>query len=242
MNFRSRVPRASRPSTCLAEQCRRRRRRGCGATRRPSASVSERDRFSGISFPMMLLRLSALDGRVCRRRPPADYSGPWPTDTVMLPGLRRGGTQLRGEVIARHRRSYDRRHLRARYVLVEQKIGALDQAAPLADLEAFITLGGSSPYGQGRNARVRPGAPSTGDLPARGGQGAVGDARGSAQSAFAVKHLVLCRIERRPPRLNLDVYPYLPRALVDVRQVVHEPLSGLGHDTNPAAPPCPQDV
>jgi hypothetical protein len=31
----------------------------------------------------------------------------------------------------------------------------------------------------------------------------------------AVKHLVLCRIERRPPRLDLDIYPYLPRALVE---------------------------
>jgi len=30
----------------------------------------------------------------------------------------------------------------------------------------------------------------------------------------AVKHLVLCRIERRPPRLDLEVYPYLPRARV----------------------------
>ncbi len=30
----------------------------------------------------------------------------------------------------------------------------------------------------------------------------------------AVKHLVLCRIERRPPRLDLKVYPYLPRARV----------------------------
>ena len=30
----------------------------------------------------------------------------------------------------------------------------------------------------------------------------------------AVKHLVLCRIERRPPRLDLDLYPYLPRARV----------------------------
>ena len=30
----------------------------------------------------------------------------------------------------------------------------------------------------------------------------------------AVKHLLLCRIERRPPRLDLDVYPYLPRARV----------------------------
>ena len=31
----------------------------------------------------------------------------------------------------------------------------------------------------------------------------------------AVKHLVLCRIERRPPRLDLDIYPYLPRAQVE---------------------------
>ena len=30
----------------------------------------------------------------------------------------------------------------------------------------------------------------------------------------AMKHLVLCRIERRPPRLDLTVYPYLPRAIV----------------------------
>ena len=30
----------------------------------------------------------------------------------------------------------------------------------------------------------------------------------------AVKHLVLCRIERRPPRLDMTVYPYLPHASV----------------------------
>ena len=30
----------------------------------------------------------------------------------------------------------------------------------------------------------------------------------------AVKHLVLCRIERRPPRLDLQAYPYLPRVAV----------------------------
>ncbi len=30
----------------------------------------------------------------------------------------------------------------------------------------------------------------------------------------AVKHLVLCRIERRPPKLDLEIYPYLPRANV----------------------------
>ena len=31
----------------------------------------------------------------------------------------------------------------------------------------------------------------------------------------AVKHLVLCRIEKRPARLNLASYPYLPRARVE---------------------------
>jgi len=30
----------------------------------------------------------------------------------------------------------------------------------------------------------------------------------------AVKHLVLCRVEKRPPRLDLDFYPYLPKANV----------------------------
>ena len=30
----------------------------------------------------------------------------------------------------------------------------------------------------------------------------------------AVKHLVLCRIERRPARLDMTVYPYLPRTRV----------------------------
>jgi hypothetical protein len=30
----------------------------------------------------------------------------------------------------------------------------------------------------------------------------------------AVKHLLLCRIERRPPRLDLENYPRLPPAQV----------------------------
>ena len=35
----------------------------------------------------------------------------------------------------------------------------------------------------------------------------------------AVKHLVLCRIERRPPRLDLEAYPYLPRVAVATTSV-----------------------
>mgnify|MGYP000179605430 CR=1 FL=1 len=30
----------------------------------------------------------------------------------------------------------------------------------------------------------------------------------------AVKHLVLCQVDKRRPKLDLDVYPYLPRAEV----------------------------
>jgi hypothetical protein len=30
----------------------------------------------------------------------------------------------------------------------------------------------------------------------------------------AVKHLLLCRIERRSPRLDMTIYPYLPKAHV----------------------------
>ena len=44
---------------------------------------------------------------------------------------------------------------------------------------------------------------------------AVRDAIGRGAIGFdAVKHLVLCRIERRPPRLDMAIYPYLPKAKV----------------------------
>jgi hypothetical protein len=128
------------------------------------------------------------------------------------------------EVIARHRRSYEREDLifdPLHYLpLIEKKIGALDQAAPLAGWElpeAFATLrrlmearmgkAGKREYVQVlrlletfRLVEV---------------EGAVRDALRLGAIGFdAVKHLVLCRIERRPPRLNLDLYPYLPRARV----------------------------
>ena len=44
---------------------------------------------------------------------------------------------------------------------------------------------------------------------------AVKDAlRLGAVSFDAVKHLVLCRLKGRPPRLDLEPYPYLPRVRV----------------------------
>jgi hypothetical protein len=126
--------------------------------------------------------------------------------------------------IARHARSYEREdfvfnplHYLA---LLERKIGALDQAAPLVGWglpEEFATLR------RLLEARMRkPGKREfvqvlrllevfdPEDVLA-GVRGAI--ARGVI-SFDAVKHLVLCRIERRPPRLNLKIYPYLPQATV----------------------------
>ena len=128
------------------------------------------------------------------------------------------------EVIARHRRSYEREDMifdPLHYLaLIEHKIGALDQAAPLAgwDLpQAFTTLrrllearmgkAGKREYVQVLRLLE---AFRLDDV-----AGAVGDALQLGAIGFdAVKHLVLCRIERRPPRLNLDIYLYLPRAEV----------------------------
>ena len=44
-----------------------------------------------------------------------------------------------------------------------------------------------------------------------------GSARGTI-SFDAVKHLLLCQIEQRPPRLDLENYPHLPLAQVRTTQ------------------------
>jgi transposase len=128
------------------------------------------------------------------------------------------------EVIAQHPRSYDREDMifdPIHYLpLLEQKVGALDQAAPLVgwDLpEAFATLRRLMEARMGKAGKreyvqvLR--LLETFDL--RALHGAVREAlRLGAIGYDAVKHLLLCRIERRPPKLDLDVYPYLPRANV----------------------------
>ena len=129
-----------------------------------------------------------------------------------------------GGIIARHPRSYERDDMVFDPIhclpLLEQKIAALDQAAPLAGwelpgafpalrrlLEARMGKSGKREYVQVLRLL------ETFDLEAL--HGAVKDAlRLGAIGYDAVKHLVLCRIERRPPKLDLDVYPCLPRANV----------------------------
>jgi hypothetical protein len=128
------------------------------------------------------------------------------------------------EVIARHPRSYEREdfvfnplHYLA---LLEQKTNALDQAAPLSDWvlpEAFATLRRLLEARMGKNGKrefvqvLRLMETFTLDDVAA----AVVDAVERGAVGFdAVKHLVLCRIERRPPRLDMTIYPYLPKAVI----------------------------
>jgi transposase len=128
------------------------------------------------------------------------------------------------EVIARHPRSYEREDMifnPLHYLaLLEQKTNALDQAAPL--------VGWKLPEGSDELRRL---------MEARLGkkgkrefvqvlrlletfalaevERAIEDALRMGTISFdAVKHLLLCRIERRPARLDLENYPHLPMAQV----------------------------
>ena len=129
-----------------------------------------------------------------------------------------------GQIIARHPRCYGREDIvfdPVHYLpLIEQKIGALDQAAPLAEwdlpeefqtlrrlMEARMIKAGRREYVQVLRLLESFGME---DLHV-----AVKNAlRMGAVGFDAIKHLVLCQVEKRPPKLDLNVYPYLPRATV----------------------------
>ena len=126
------------------------------------------------------------------------------------------------EVIARHERTYEREtvifdpmHCLA---LLEQKTRALDQAPPLAGwqlpecfaqlrrlLEARLKKHGSREYVQVlRLMETFAMAEVT---------HAIEDVLNLGTISFdAMRHLLLCRIERTPPRLDMENYPHLPMA------------------------------
>ena len=122
--------------------------------------------------------------------------------------------------IARHRRSYEREVLifepRHYLALLERKTGALDHAAPLAGWQLpdeFLRLR--------RLLEARLGKPGTReyvqvlrlleDFQLDHVRGAIRDAvRLGAIGFDAVTHLVRCRLDHRPPHLDLAQYPHLP--------------------------------
>ena len=128
------------------------------------------------------------------------------------------------EVIANHPRSYDTGDMVFNPVhylsLIERKIMAFDQAAPLQGWElpdAFKTIQRLLEARQGKAGKreyvqvLRLLERFEMEVLHRALKDAL---RMGAVSFDAIKHLVLCRVEHRPPRLDLDIYPFLPRTNV----------------------------
>ena len=105
--------------------------------------------------------------------------------------------------------------------LLEQKTGALDQAAPLQEWdlpEEFGTLRRLLESRMGRRGKREfvQALRLLETFSMSEVHAAIKDAlRLGAVSFDAVKHLVLCRLEGRPPRLDLELYPYPPRVRVN---------------------------
>ena len=217
----------------LEEQCRKRQQ---DKMRGESETIGERlQRDLAAMQPLPGTPFDACDqtsGRVSSqslvRYKTNDYSVPvaWGHQEVWIRGyVDEVVISCRSEVIARHPRCYTREEVifdPLHYLpLIEQKINAFDQAAPLQGWklpEAFGTLqrlmeGRMHKHGRREYVQVLRLLESftIGDL-----QAAVEQALDLGAIGFdAVKHLVLCRIERVPPRLDLEAYPFLPRTTVE---------------------------
>ena len=220
----------------LLEQCRARRMRRLRGHQETIGERWERDRAAFLPLPASAYE--ACEKRVARvssmslvRYRTNDYSVPteYGHRDVLVKGSAHEVVIVCGsKVIARNSRSYEREGMvfdPLHYLaLLEQKARALDQAAPLAGwelpecfarlrrlLEARLNKGGKREYVQVLRLLETFSLPEV--------EAAVLDALHLGTLGFdAVKHLLLCRIERRPPRLDLDNYPHLPLADVQTTQ------------------------
>jgi transposase len=238
-NFMVPIPRASsweELNEHFAADCRQRRERRLRGHTETIAERFERDRAA-------MLPLSAAPYEACEkvtvrvsslslvRYRTNDYSVPtqFGHRQVLVKGyVHRVEIVCGSQVIARHQRSYEREtavydplHYLA---LLEHKSRALDQAAPLA---GWLLPEGFAHLRRLLEARLKKHAAreyiqvlrlletfALGDV-----AGAVeGALRLNAISFDAVRHLLLCRIERRPPRLDLANWPHLPAARVHTTQ------------------------
>ena len=234
-NFMVPVPHASsweQLNAHLEVDCGQRRQRRLRGHAETIGDRFERDRAAMLALPAapfeacdkVVVRVSSLS--LVRYRS-NDYSVPtaYGHREVLVRGyVHQVVISCGAEVIARHPRSYEREdfifdplHYLA---LLEQKTGALDQAAPLAgwDLpEEFATLRRLLEARMGKRGK-REYVQVLRLLEVFCLEDVLAGVRGAIERGAigfdAVKHLVLCRIERRPPRLDLTVYPYLPRASV----------------------------
>jgi hypothetical protein len=216
----------------LADRCRTRQGERAG---RHSTAIAERLTADlGAFRELPAAPLEACEKRAARVSSTAlvryrgnDYSVPttYGFQDILVKGFVEEVVILcRGEEIARHRRCYgqgvfvfDPLHYLA---LLEQKPGALDQAAPLKNwdlpevfqhlrhmLEARMGNRGKREFIQVLRLMEA--------LPAQIVAAAVTEAiRLGAIGFDAVKQIALSRVERRPARLDLKAYPYLPQTAV----------------------------
>jgi transposase len=216
----------------LLEQCRQRRERKLWGHQETIAERVERDREKLLPLPAAPLeacqkRTTHASSQALVRYETNDYSVPveYGHRQVLLKAfVWEVVISCSSEVIARHPRSYGREEMifnPLHYLaLLEQKNNALDQAAPLQGWqlpEEFLELRRQMEARLGKRGRreyvqvLR--LLETFSL-AEVGAG-VRQALGLPAISFdAIKHLVLCAIEQRPPRLDLENYPHLPLAEV----------------------------
>ncbi len=222
-------------NTHLEAACRKRRERKLRGHTDTIAERFERDRAAMLPLPAtpyeacekVTVRVTSLS--LVRYRS-NDYSVPtqYGHRQVWVRGYVHEVTIACGsEIIAKHPRSYEREvvvydplHYLA---LLEQKTRALDQAAPLQGwhlpasfatlrrlLEARLKHGGREYVQVLRLLETFSLVELT---------HAIEDALELGTIGFdAVKHLLLCRIERRPPRLDMENYPHLPLTQVRATQ------------------------
>jgi hypothetical protein len=234
-NFMVPVPRATsweELNAHLLEQCRKRRERKLWGHNETIAERFERDREKLLPLPPAPLeacekRTTRASSQALVRYETNDYSVPteYGHRQVLVKAFVWEVVISSGsEVIARHSRSYGREEMifnPLHYLaLLEQKTNALDQAAPLQGwqlpeellelrrhMEARLGKRGRREYVQVLRLLE---TFSLAEVAA-----AVRQALHFHAFAFdAVKHLLLCAIEQRPPKLDLENYPHLPIAEV----------------------------
>jgi transposase len=216
----------------LLVQCQKRRERKLRGHEQTIGERFEKDKET--LLPLPAAPYQACDQRSTRvtsmslvRYRANDYSVPvdWGHREVLVKGfVHEVVICAASDVIARHPRSYEREDMifnPLHYLaLLEHKPNALDQAAPLARwdlpegfahlrrlMEARLGKKGKREYVQTLRLLETFALPEV--------NAAIDDALQLGAISFdAVKHLLLCRIERRPARLDLENYPHLPSAQV----------------------------
>src|SRR5271154_284801 len=254
-NFMVPIPRASsweELNLHLEAACLKRRQRRLRGHRETIAERFERDRAALLPLPAapyeacekITTRVTSLS--LVRYRS-NDYSVPteYGHRQVLVKGYVHHVVIICGsEVISRHERSYERESAvfdPLHYLkLLEHKSRALEQAAPLAGwqlpdcfpylrrlLEMRLKKHGRREYIQVLRLLETFALDEV--------SGAIEDAlRMNTISFDAVRHIVLCRIEHRPPRLDLQNWPHLPLPRVRTTAAADYMALLAGPPTSPA--------